>query len=76
MRFLRTSSVRYTGTDYSAAVARAVAWLGNHYLLAIPAPRLSDIECSLAQPHGRTSDEASTSPEKEFSPAQEHLAPH
>jgi len=26
--------------DYTAAVTRAVAWLGNRYLLATPAPRL------------------------------------
>jgi len=70
MRFLRQTSVSYTGTDYSAAVASAVAWLGNRYLLAIPAPRLSGIECSAA------SDEASLSPQTEFWPAREHVASH
>jgi hypothetical protein len=30
--------------DYSAAVAGAVAWLGNRYLLATPARRLNQVE--------------------------------
>jgi len=50
MRFLRSSSVRHTGTDYSAAVANAVAWLGKRYLLATAAPRLNGIERDVAEP--------------------------
>lgn len=76
MRFLRSGSVSYTGTDYSAAVASAVAWLGSRYLLAIPAPRLNRIECSMAQPHRGTSDEGNISSEKKFWRAREHLLPH
>jgi hypothetical protein len=30
--------------DHSAAVASAVAWLGNRYLLATPVRRLTDLE--------------------------------
>jgi len=30
--------------DYSAALANAVAWLGNRYLLARPVKRLTDLE--------------------------------
>jgi hypothetical protein len=30
--------------DHSAAVASAVAWLGNRYLLATPVKRLTDLE--------------------------------
>jgi hypothetical protein len=36
MRF-RPISVNVANSDYSAAVASAVAWLGNRYLLATPA---------------------------------------
>jgi hypothetical protein len=39
--------------DYNAAVASAVAWLGNRYLLATPVRRLPDVERYTAQPHRR-----------------------
>jgi hypothetical protein len=68
MRFLRPSSVNSTGMDYSAAVASAVAWLGNRYILATPVPRLTDAERSIARSDGHTSDEAALSPEEEFWP--------
>ena len=37
-----------TAANYSAAVASAVAWLGNRYLLARPAGRLTPDERSTA----------------------------
>ena len=40
MRMLSPGSDKNTVMDYSAAVASAVAWLGNRYLLARPAGRL------------------------------------
>jgi hypothetical protein len=47
MRFLSPSSEKTLVMDYSAAVASAVAWLGNRYLLARPVQRLTDLEsCS------------------------------
>lgn len=47
MRFLSPRSDKNAVLDYSAAVASAVAWLGNRYLLARPAGRLTPEErCS------------------------------
>jgi hypothetical protein len=43
MRF-RPISVNIANIDYSVAVASAVAWLGNRYLLATPAGRLPEVE--------------------------------
>jgi len=40
MRMLSPGSDRDAVMDYSAAIASAVAWLGNRYLLARPAGRL------------------------------------
>jgi len=46
MRFLNPTD-KTTAMDYSAALATAVAWLGNRYLLAMPAKRLTYLErCS------------------------------
>jgi hypothetical protein len=46
MRFLNPSD-KTTAMDYSSALATAVAWLGNRYLLAMPAKRLTYLErCS------------------------------
>ena len=44
MRMLSPGSDKNTVMDYSAAVASAVAWLGNRYLLAKPAGRLTPDE--------------------------------
>ena len=44
MRFLSPSSDKNSVMDYSAAVASAVEWLGNRYLLARPAGRLTPDE--------------------------------
>jgi hypothetical protein len=41
MRISSPRSEKSAVMDYSAAVASAVAWLGNRYLLAIPAGRLT-----------------------------------
>jgi hypothetical protein len=41
MRFSSSSSDKSDVMDYSAAVANAVAWLGNRYLLARPTGRLT-----------------------------------
>jgi hypothetical protein len=46
-------SVNIATMDYNAAVASAVAWLGNRYLLATPVRRLPDVERHAAQPHRR-----------------------
>jgi hypothetical protein len=43
MRFLNPSD-KTTAMDYSSALATAVAWLGNRYLLAMPAKRLTYFE--------------------------------
>lgn len=46
MRFLNPSD-KTAAMDYSSALASAVAWLGNRYLLALPAKRLTHLErCS------------------------------
>ena len=50
MRF-KPISVNIAIMDYNAAVASAVAWLGNRYLLATPIRRLPDVERYTAQPH-------------------------
>jgi hypothetical protein len=52
MRF-KPIAVNIATMDYNAAVASAVAWLGNRYLLATPVRRLPDIERYPAQPHRR-----------------------
>jgi len=52
MRF-KPIAVNIAIMDYNAAVARAVAWLGNRYLLATPVRRLPDAERYPAQPHRR-----------------------
>lgn len=44
MRFLNPMSDKPAQMDYSAALADAVAWLGNRYLLARPAKRLTHLE--------------------------------
>jgi hypothetical protein len=44
MRSLSPRSEKNAVMDYSAAVASAVAWLGNRYLLARPAGRLTPVE--------------------------------
>jgi hypothetical protein len=44
MRFLSPRSDKNAVMDYSAALASAVAWLGNRYLLARPAGRLTPEE--------------------------------
>jgi hypothetical protein len=44
MRFLSPRSDKNAVMDYSAAVASAVEWLGNRYLLARPAGRLNPDE--------------------------------
>ena len=43
MRF-KPIAVNIAIMDYNAAVASAVAWLGNRYLLATPVRRLPDVE--------------------------------
>jgi hypothetical protein len=48
MRFLNPSD--RTAMDYSSALASAVAWLGNRYLLAMPAKRLTQLEPCSANP--------------------------
>ena len=42
MRFLNSDKTAVI--DHSAAVASAVAWLGNRYLLAMPVKRLTHFE--------------------------------
>jgi hypothetical protein len=49
MRFLNPSD-KTAAMDYSSALASAVAWLGNRYLLARPAQRLTQIEHYSANP--------------------------
>jgi hypothetical protein len=43
MRYLNPNKTAVM--DHNAAVADAVAWLGNRYLLATPARRLTQLEC-------------------------------
>ncbi len=43
MRFLNPSD-KAAAMDYHSALANAVAWLGNRYLLAMPARRLTLLE--------------------------------
>lgn len=43
MRFLNPSD-KTAAMDYNLALASAVAWLGNRYLLAMPAKRLTHFE--------------------------------
>jgi len=43
MRFLNPSD-KTAAMDYGSALASAVAWLGNRYLLAMPAKRLTHVE--------------------------------
>jgi hypothetical protein len=43
MRYLNPSD-KSAAMDYSSALASAVAWLGNRYLLALPAKRLTHLE--------------------------------
>jgi hypothetical protein len=47
MRFLNPTD-KTTPMDYSSARATAVEWLGNRYLLAMPAKRLTYIQRSSA----------------------------
>jgi hypothetical protein len=42
MRFL--NSDKTAAIDHSAAIASAVAWLGNRYLLASPVRRLTHVD--------------------------------
>jgi len=44
VRLLNPSSDKPGVMDYSAALASAVAWLGNRHLLASPAKRLTHFE--------------------------------
>jgi hypothetical protein len=43
MRFLNPTD-KTAAMDYSSARATAVAWLGNRYLLAMPAKRLTGLQ--------------------------------
>jgi len=43
MRFLNPSD-KSAAMDYHSALANAVAWLGNRYLLAMPVQRLTHLE--------------------------------
>jgi hypothetical protein len=43
MRFLNPTD-KTAAMDYNSALASAVAWLGNRYLLAMPAKRLTHFE--------------------------------
>lgn len=43
MRFLNPSD-KSAAMDHGSALAHAVAWLGDRYLLATPARRLTDLE--------------------------------
>jgi len=43
MRFLNPYD-KTAALDYNSALASAVAWLGNRYLLAMPAKRLTHFE--------------------------------
>jgi hypothetical protein len=43
MQFLNPTD-KTDALDYGTALASAVAWLGNRYLLASPARRLTDLE--------------------------------
>jgi hypothetical protein len=43
MRFLNPSD-KTAAMDYRSALANAVAWLGDRYLLATPVRRLTDLE--------------------------------
>jgi hypothetical protein len=49
MRFLNPSD-KTAALDYGAALANAVAWLGDRYLLARPAKRLPQVERYEANP--------------------------
>jgi hypothetical protein len=49
MRFLNPTD-KATAMDYSSALATAVAWLGNRYLLAMPAKRLTFLQRCSANP--------------------------
>lgn len=49
MQFL-DSSDKNAAMDYGSALASAVAWLGNRYLLASPARRLTNIERCMEDP--------------------------
>ena len=44
VRFLDSTSDQPAEMDYSAALASAVAWLGNRYLLARPVKKLTHLE--------------------------------
>jgi hypothetical protein len=57
-------SVNIAVMDYSAAVARAVAWLGNRYLLATPTRPFPEGERYITRPHGREWLRAPTRPSK------------
>jgi hypothetical protein len=56
MRFLDPMSDKTAVMDYSAALARAVAWLGHRYLLATPAKRLTPEERRAAELASAPSD--------------------
>jgi hypothetical protein len=43
MQFLNPSD-KTAAVEYSSALAGAVAWLGNRYLLAMPVKRLTHVE--------------------------------
>ncbi len=47
MRFLNPSD-KTAAMDYGSALAHAVAWLGDRYLLATPVRRLTDLEREVA----------------------------
>jgi hypothetical protein len=48
---LHDQYIAHQRMDYSAALANAVAWLGNRYLLARPVKRLTDLEPGDARRH-------------------------
>lgn len=52
MRFLNPSD-KTAALDYHSALANAVAWLGNRYLLARPVKRLTHVERCSANPSAR-----------------------
>jgi len=58
MRFLNPSD-KTAAMDYGSALASAVAWLGNRYLLARPAKRLTVVE-----PYGANLTAASSDPRR------------
>jgi hypothetical protein len=61
MRFL--NSDKTTVMDHSAAVASAVAWLGNRYLLASPVRRLTHVDRAVPTSPPRTVSRVDLAPQ-------------